>query len=70
VDVYDAMAQPRVYQDAATHHEIVALISGGRGTAFDPDVVDAFLDVEEEFRRLAGRLPGHPPRESGGASSG
>jgi adenylate cyclase len=69
VDVYDAMVQPRVYQDAATHQEIVALISGGRGAAFDPDVVDAFLEVEEEFRRLAGRVAGHPPRESGGVSS-
>jgi HD-GYP domain-containing protein (c-di-GMP phosphodiesterase class II) len=53
VDVYDAMIQPRVYQAAATHHEVVALISGGRGTAFDPDVVDAFLHVAEEFRGLA-----------------
>jgi HD-GYP domain-containing protein (c-di-GMP phosphodiesterase class II) len=69
VDVYDAMVQPRVYQDAATHPEIVALISGGRGTAFDPDVVDAFLEVEDDFRQLAGKLAGRPLRGFGGVSS-
>jgi CHASE2 domain-containing sensor protein len=50
VDVYDALVQPRVYQAAVTHDEAVAFILAGRGTAFDPDVVDAFLDVKEEFR--------------------
>ena len=55
VDTYDAMVQPRVYQAAVTHDQAVALILAGRGTAFDPDVVEAFLDVEEDFRRLAAR---------------
>lgn len=60
VDVYDAMMHPRVYQAALTHHEAVAFISAGGGVAFDSDVVGAFLDVEEEFRRLAVR-PGSDP---------
>jgi len=60
VDVYDAMVQPRVYQAAITHHEAMTFILAGRGTAFDPDVVDAFLDVEEELRRLVVRHAGDP----------
>jgi HD-GYP domain-containing protein (c-di-GMP phosphodiesterase class II) len=55
VDTYDAMVQPRVYQAAVTHEEAFTCILAGRGTAFDPDVVEAFLDVEEDFRRLAVR---------------
>jgi putative two-component system response regulator len=53
VDTYDAMVQPRVYQAALAHEQARTKIIAGRGSAFDPDVVDAFLDVEEEFRRLA-----------------
>jgi HD-GYP domain-containing protein (c-di-GMP phosphodiesterase class II) len=63
VDVYDAVVQPRVYQAPVTHDEAVALILAGRGTAFDPDVVDAFLGVKEDFRRLAtgaGEAPNAP----------
>ena len=55
VDTYDAMVQPRVYQAAVTHEEAFTSILAGRGTAFDPDVVDALLDVKEDFRRLAVR---------------
>lgn len=60
VDVYDAMVQPRVYQAAITHDEAMTFILAGRGTAFDPDVVDAFLDVEEELRRLVVSHAGDP----------
>jgi hypothetical protein len=28
----------------------------GRGTRFDPDVLDAFLEAREEFRQIAGRI--------------
>jgi putative two-component system response regulator len=29
-----------------------------RGTYFDPDVLDAFLEVDEEFRGIAARFAG------------
>jgi putative two-component system response regulator len=31
---------------------------GDRGTHFDPDVLDAFLEVQEEFRQIADRYRG------------
>ena len=53
VDVYDALASSRVYKGALPHDEVVQSIVAGRGTQFDPDMVDAFLDVREEWRRIA-----------------
>ncbi len=55
VDVYGALVQRRVYRDAMTHEQASAIISEGRGSAFDPDVVDAFARCEEDFRRIAER---------------
>ena len=54
-DVYDALISRRVYKPALSHAQAVASIRGGSGTHFDPDVVDAFLAVEAEFREIAER---------------
>jgi response regulator RpfG family c-di-GMP phosphodiesterase len=53
VDVYDALVSERVYKRGWPHEEVVELILAGRGTQFDPDVVDAFLRVREEWRRIS-----------------
>ena len=55
-DVYDALICRRVYKKAMPHEEAVGIIVDGRGRHFDPDVVDAFLDVVEEFRSIARRF--------------
>ncbi len=52
-DVYDALISARVYKPAFPHHEAVEEIRKGRGTQFDPVVVDAFLEVEAEFQAMA-----------------
>ena len=52
-DVYDALISKRVYKPAFSHEESMKIIAKGRGSHFDPDVYDAFLDVAEEFRRIA-----------------
>jgi len=52
-DVYDALISARVYKPAWTHEQAVELIREGRGRHFDPDVVDAFLEIHEEFRAIA-----------------
>ena len=57
-DAYDAIISPRVYKPALTHEEAVRAMSERRGTHFDPDVVDAFLEVNEEFREIAARFAG------------
>jgi adenylate cyclase len=53
VDVYDALSTARSYRSRLTHEEAVSTIVAGRGTHFDPDIVDAFLAIAEEFRGLA-----------------
>lgn len=53
-DVYDALISKRIYKQAYTHKAAVAYILQGKGTHFDPDVVEAFNDIKEEFRRIAG----------------
>jgi putative two-component system response regulator len=53
VDVYDALASARVYKGALPHDEVVQAIVAGRGVHFDPDMVDAFLGIQEEWRRIA-----------------
>ncbi len=52
-DVYDALISKRVYKAPFTHSKAVAIIEEGRGNHFDPDLVDAFLQVAEEFRQIA-----------------
>lgn len=48
-DVYDALTSQRVYKPSMLHDEAKALIACERGRHFDPSVVDAFLEVEDEF---------------------
>lgn len=52
-DVYDALISQRVYKDAFTHERAAEIIREGRGSHFDPAVVDAFLSIEEKFCRTA-----------------
>lgn len=55
VDVYDALSHSRTYHNGLSHGEAVATIMAGRGTHFDPDVVDAFLAIQAKFREVAAR---------------
>ncbi|MBU1230934.1 MAG: response regulator [Proteobacteria bacterium] len=52
-DVYDALVSKRKYKAPRMHSEAVQEISKGRGTHFDPEVADAFLLLQEEFRTIA-----------------
>ena len=52
-DVYDALRSKRIYKDAFSHARSREIIVDGRGSHFDPDVVDAFIAVEDEFVRIA-----------------
>ena len=53
VDVYDALRSVRPYSRPLTHEATVAQIVQRRGTHFDPAVVDAFVRVSNDFRRLS-----------------
>lgn len=51
-DSYDAIRAKRPYKEPVTHMEAVQRLLAGRGSHFDPDVVNAFLDCEEQFMEL------------------
>lgn len=48
-DAYDVMTTKRVYKEARDHESAKAEIMIESGRQFDPDVVDAFLQAEDEF---------------------
>ena len=54
-DVYDALISSRVYKAAMSHEEAVKIISNGKASHFDPDMVDAFLALQAEFHDIAVR---------------
>lgn len=52
-DVYDVLICKRVYKPTFSHEKAASIINEGRGSHFDPDVVDAFLEIQEAFKRIA-----------------
>ncbi|CAK0754040.1 putative cyclic di-GMP phosphodiesterase VC_1348 [Azospirillaceae bacterium] len=58
-DVYDALISRRIYKPPFSHEKAVALISEGRGSHFDPDLVDGFLRIEAAFRDIAAAFADH-----------
>ncbi|OBV39479.1 response regulator [Janthinobacterium psychrotolerans] len=54
-DVYDALISCRIYKDGMRHEEAVKIILDGRGTHFDADIVDAFLQIQDQFQAIASR---------------
>ncbi|MCL2260230.1 MAG: response regulator [Fibromonadales bacterium] len=48
-DVYDALTSSRSYKKAFTHEQAVNIIAEGRGTHFDPVLLDLFLEVSDKF---------------------
>jgi len=49
-DVYDALISERPYKKAFSHEEAVEIIIQGKGTQFDPALVDVFLKVSHKFK--------------------
>ena len=52
VDAYDALVSVRPHKKAYTHADAVKIISEGKGTQFDPSLVDIFLKLENQFREI------------------
>lgn len=55
-DVFDALTCRRVYKPAMPVEKARQIIVEGRGTHFDPDIVDTFLACLDEFVDIATRL--------------
>lgn len=52
-DVYDALISRKVYKEPMSHAQAVDVIAQVRGKHFDPDVVDAFWELEQQFHAIA-----------------
>jgi CHASE2 domain-containing sensor protein len=52
-DSYDAITSNRVYKAPVPHEKAVQIITEEKGSQFDPEIVDAFLKAEENFRQIA-----------------
>ncbi|MCL2078168.1 MAG: response regulator [Oscillospiraceae bacterium] len=52
-DVYDALVSERPYKRAFSHEKAVEIIKEDSGSHFDPKVVEAFLNVEDSFRKAS-----------------
>jgi putative two-component system response regulator len=58
-DVYDALSSKRPYKEAYSHETSIGIVIEGRGTAFDPDVVDAFLAREKSVMAVRNQFQDH-----------
>jgi putative two-component system response regulator len=52
-DVYDALISRRVYKEGMSHEKAMAIMVLGKGLHFDPDVADALVELQDEFRAIA-----------------
>ncbi len=52
VDVFDAVMSRRPYKEAFSLEKSLAIIEEGRGSSFDPKVVDAFFVVKEKILEI------------------
>jgi putative two-component system response regulator len=55
-DVYDALISRRVYKAPMSHEQATEIIIAGRGRHFDPDISDAFVVLEQQFRTISIRF--------------
>ena len=55
-DVYDALRTRRPYKEPYSHQQALEIIAAGRGTHFDPELVDALQATETTFARIAEQL--------------
>jgi putative two-component system response regulator len=52
-DVYDALVCARVYKAAMPYEEAMKIITDGRGTQFDPVIVDAVVQIQDQFKEIS-----------------
>ncbi|MCL2123440.1 MAG: response regulator [Desulfovibrionaceae bacterium] len=53
IDVYDALLFQRPYRPPMSHKDALEIIRTGRGSAFDPALVDVFLKVADRLHEAA-----------------
>lgn len=53
VDVYDALTSKRIYKPAYQHEYALNILKEESGKHFDPELVSAFLDIEDEILSIS-----------------
>lgn len=53
VDVYDALISERYYKKAFPHEQCVQIINDGKGSHFDPAVIDVFNTVHQDLLKAS-----------------
>ena len=54
-DTYDAIISSRPYRSASNHDRAIQELLNGAGMQFDPQIVRAFVEGDEKYRKLAVR---------------
>jgi putative two-component system response regulator len=60
-DVYDALRSRRCYKPPMSHEQASAILVESSGRHFDPDIVAAFVDLQEEFQEIIDRYADPEP---------
>ena len=64
-DVYDALTTERRYKRAYSHEEAREVILMEKAKQFDPELVDAFVEAEGEFRKIRDKVSSLSPSSNG-----
>jgi len=51
-DVYDALASKRPYKEAFSHEKSISIILNGEGEHFDPLIIKALAECENNFKEI------------------
>ncbi len=50
-DVYDALTAKRPYKETFSHEKSMEIIIDGRGTFFDPELTDIFVELSDQLKK-------------------
>jgi len=56
-DVYDALISRRAYKTAIPHEEAMAIMEAGRGRHFDPELIDGFIEIQDQIKAISREFP-------------
>ncbi|HOV14880.1 MAG TPA: HD domain-containing phosphohydrolase, partial [Spirochaetota bacterium] len=51
-DVYDALRMKRSYKESIPHEKTIKMVIEGKGSHFDPTLIDKFLEMDKEFNEI------------------
>jgi putative two-component system response regulator len=55
-DVYDALLSKRPYKEPIPHEEVVGIITSGSAKHFDPELVEVFTELADQFKEISERF--------------